>query len=78
MQEPVGIIVNTVKETLEVTLPELAADIIERGVYLTGGTSRLRGLKDLIEKEIKIPVIVPEEPTECVVRGTAVKLRRAK
>ena len=78
LQEPVGIIVNTVKETLEVTLPELAADIIERGVYLTGGTSRLRGLKDLIEKEIKIPVIVPEEPTECVVRGTAVKLRRAK
>lgn len=78
LQEPVGIIVNTVKETIEVTLPELAADIIERGVYLTGGTSRLRGLKDLIEKEIKIPVIVPEEPTECVVRGTAVKLRRAK
>ncbi len=75
---PVNRIIDAVKETLEVTLPELAADIMDRGVYLTGGASRLRGLKDLLEKEIKIPVIVPENPEDCVAKGTSIKLRRAK
>ncbi|MCR5208529.1 MAG: rod shape-determining protein [Eubacterium sp.] len=75
---PVNAIIGTVKQTLEVTLPELAADIMDRGVYLTGGASRLKGLKDRLESEIKIPVIVPESPEECVVKGTSVKLRRAK
>ncbi|MBR6392149.1 MAG: rod shape-determining protein [Eubacterium sp.] len=76
--EPVGKIIDAVKETLEVTLPELAADIMDRGVYLTGGASKLRGLKELLEKEIKIPVIVPENPADCVAKGTSIKLRRAK
>lgn len=78
LQEPVGQILTAVKETLEVTLPELSADIIDRGIYLTGGASRLRGLRDLIENEIKIPIIVPENSTDCVVLGTSIKLRRAK
>lgn len=69
---------TAVKETLEVTLPELSADIIDRGIYLTGGASRLRGLRDLIENEIKIPIIVPENSTDCVALGTSIKLRRAK
>lgn len=75
---PVNRIIEAVKETLEVTLPELSADIMERGVYLTGGASRLKGLKDKLEAEIKIPVIVPENPQDCVAKGTSVKLRRAK
>ena len=74
LQEPVGQILTAVK----VTLPELSADIIDRGIYLTGGASRLRGLRDLIENEIKIPIIVPENSTDCVALGTSIKLRRAK
>lgn len=77
LADSVDSIIIAVKETLEVTLPELAADIIDRGVYLTGGASKLRGLKDKLEEEIKIPVIVPENPENCVVLGTAGKLRRA-
>lgn len=77
LQEPVNTIITAIKETLEVTLPELAADIIERGIYLTGGASQLRGLRDLIEDEVKIPVVVPDNPTQCVALGTSVKLRRA-
>lgn len=78
LSEPVNTIIDAIKETLEVTLPELAADIIDRGIYLTGGASQLRGLKELIEQETNIPVIVPENPTDCVALGTSIKLRRAK
>lgn len=78
LSEPVSQIVDAIKQTLEVALPELAADIIDRGIYLTGGASQLRGLRDLIEDEIKIPVTVPENPTDCVALGTSIKLRRAK
>ncbi|MBQ7740417.1 MAG: rod shape-determining protein [Eubacterium sp.] len=77
LNDPVDAIIIAVKETLEVTLPELASDIIDRGVYLTGGAAKLRGLKDRLEEEIHIPVILPENPENCVVLGTSVKLRRA-
>ena len=78
LQEPVSQIIAVIKETLEVTLPELASDIIDRGIYLTGGASQLRGLPKLIEEEIGIPVIVTENFNDCVALGTSVKLRRAK
>lgn len=78
LQEPISEIIAVIKETLEVTLPELAADIIDRGIYLTGGASQLRGLAELIEKEVEIPVIVPENFNDCIALGTSVKLRRAK
>lgn len=78
LSEPVGEIISAIKETLEVTLPELAADILDRGIYLTGGASQLRGLRERIEEEINIPVIVPQNPLDCVAVGTSIKLRRAK
>lgn len=78
LQEPVSQIISVIKETLEVTLPELASDIIDRGIYLTGGASQLRGLPKLIEDEIGIPVIVPDNFNDCVALGISVKLRRAK
>lgn len=78
LAEPVSEIITAIKETLEVTLPELSADIIDRGIYLTGGASQLRGLRELIEEEIGIPVIVPDNPVDCVAIGTSIKLRRAK
>lgn len=78
LAEPVGQIIAAIKETLEVTLPELAADIIDRGIYLAGGASQLRGLADLISKETKIAVHIPEKPLDCVAIGTSIKLRRAQ
>lgn len=77
LAEPVSQIIAAVRETLEVTLPELSADIIDRGVYLTGGASQLRGLRELIEQEIGLPVIVPDNAVDCVAVGTSIKLRRA-
>jgi rod shape-determining protein MreB len=74
---PVAQIISTIKETLEVTLPELAADIIDKGIYLTGGSCQLRGLADLISKETEIAVHIPENPADCVAIGTSIKLRRA-
>ena len=67
-------IVDAVKSTLEKTPPELAADIIDHGITLTGGGALLRGLDRLISVETKIPVIVASDPLDCVVRGTGVCL----
>jgi len=78
LSEPVNRIISAIRETLEVTLPELASDIIDRGIYLTGGASQLRGLAELISKETKIAVHIPENPVDCVALGTSIKLRRAR
>ena len=78
LKDSICIIIDAIKETLEITLPELAADISERGIYLTGGASKLRGLSEVIEKEIQIPVIIPENASKCVAMGTSIKLRRAR
>ena len=77
LKDCVDAIVIAIKETLEVTLPELAADIIDRGIYLTGGASKLRGLREVIEEEIGIPVFCPENAADCVAIGTSIKLKRA-
>ncbi|MGN1122745.1 MAG: rod shape-determining protein [Eubacterium sp.] len=78
LSEPVNQIISAIRETLEVTLPELASDIIDRGIYLAGGASQLRGLAELISKETKIAVHIPEKPLDCVAIGTSIKLRRAQ
>ncbi|MCG0238992.1 MAG: rod shape-determining protein [Firmicutes bacterium] len=70
LAEPVSAIVETVKITLENTPPELAADIMDRGIVMTGGGSLLRGLDVLLSKETGMPVHVADEPMLCVVRGT--------
>jgi rod shape-determining protein MreB len=68
--EPVSAIVDTVKSVLEVTPPELAADIIEEGITLTGGGALLRGLDKVISKATGIKVNIPEDPISCVALGT--------
>lgn len=69
LEEPVSEILSAIRQTLERTPPELAADIVDRGMFLTGGGAKLRGLDKLIAEETKLPVIVAETPVECVVLG---------
>ena len=69
--EPVAAIVDLVKETLDATPPELAEDVMNRGIVLAGGGALLRGLDQLISAETDIPVYIAEDPLTCVVRGTA-------
>lgn len=70
IEEPVQNIVETVKKVLERTPPELASDIIERGIVMTGGGSLLYGLDKLIEFKTGVSVSVAESPIECVAKGT--------
>jgi rod shape-determining protein MreB len=70
LAEPVTQIVEKVKRVLEKTPPELSADIMERGVVLTGGGALLRGLDRLMAAAIGIPVYVAEDPLSCVALGT--------
>ena len=69
LKEPVTKIVEEIKSVLGLTPPELAADIIERGIVMTGGGSMLRELPRLISKETGVPVILVENPKECVALG---------
>ena len=70
LKEPINSVVDSIKLTLEKTPPELAADIMERGIMLAGGGALLRGLDKLIAEETGIPVYVAEDPLDCVVLGT--------
>ena len=70
MKESILKIVEIVKATLEKTPPELASDIMEKGIVLAGGGALIRNLDKLISTETGMPVYVAEEPLDCVVRGT--------
>lgn len=70
LHDTVYAIVDSVKNTLEKTPPELAADIMDRGIVLTGGGALLRNLDKVISKETDMPVIVAENPLDCVAIGT--------
>jgi rod shape-determining protein MreB len=70
LAEPISIIVNAVRVALERTPPELSADIVDRGIVLTGGGSLLRNLDKLLREETGLPVSVAEDPLSCVVLGT--------
>lgn len=70
LNEPVTQIVDAVRQSLERTPPELSADILERGVMLTGGGALLKGLDERIRLETNLPVHIAEDPLTAVVRGT--------
>jgi rod shape-determining protein MreB len=78
MSEPLAVIVDAVKRTLERTPPELAADIIDRGIMLAGGGALLKGLDTLISHETGIVVHVAADPLSCVVLGTGRVLENFK
>ncbi|MCX4028200.1 rod shape-determining protein [Endozoicomonas sp. SM1973] len=69
LQESLAAIVQSVKSALEQSPPELASDIAERGMVLTGGGALLKGLERLLSEETGLPVVVAEDPLTCVARG---------
>lgn len=70
MQDPLSAILEAIKITLEKTPPELAADIMDKGIVMTGGGSLLNNFDRMISKETGMPVVVAENPLDCVVLGT--------
>jgi len=70
LHDTVFAIVDAVKTTLEQTPPELAADIMDRGIVLTGGGALLRNLDKVISQETSMPVLIAENPLDCVANGT--------
>ena len=70
LKEIVNSIADTTHAVLEKTPPELAADIAEKGIFMTGGGALLNGLSDLIREVTKVPVYVAEDPVSCVALGT--------
>lgn len=70
LMEPVRLIIEVIKSTLEETPPELAADLVDRGLVVAGGGSMLRGITELIRKETDIPVHRAPDPLSCVALGT--------
>jgi rod shape-determining protein MreB len=74
LRESVAVIVQAAKSVLERTPPELSADIIDRGVILTGGGALINGLDQLLADELKVPVLVAEAPMDCVAIGTGIML----
>ena len=70
IEDSINSIISGIREVLELTPPELAADIIERGIVLTGGGALLKGLPELIKQQTEIDTNVAESPMECVVLGT--------
>ncbi|GAM06904.1 rod shape-determining protein MreB and-like proteins [Novosphingobium sp. MBES04] len=70
LAEPIGAIIEGVRIALENTAPELAADIVDQGIVLTGGGALIRGLDDYLREETGLPVSVAEDPLSCVALGT--------
>lgn len=78
LEEPVGQIVAAIRDALEKTPPELAADIVDKGIVLAGGASLLKGLDVRLREETELPIIQTEDPLTCVVRGAGVALDELK
>lgn len=74
LKENASVIVQAAKGVLERTPPELSADIIDRGVILTGGGALLHGIDMLLAEELKVPVLIAEDPMQCVAIGTGIML----
>ncbi|MFH1760305.1 MAG: rod shape-determining protein [bacterium] len=71
LNEPVNSIVEAVKQALEQTPPELSADILDKGIIISGGGAQLRGLEERLRQETNLPVNLIDEPMACVVKGTS-------
>lgn len=74
LNKSVNVIIHAAKNVLELTPPELSADIVEQGITLTGGGSLLKGLDKLLAHELKVPVKIADEPLSCVAVGAGMML----
>ncbi|MCI8777735.1 MAG: rod shape-determining protein [Bacilli bacterium] len=74
LKESIEVIIHAAKTVLEKTPPELSADIIDKGIVLTGGGALLKGFDKLLSQELKVPVYVAESPLTCVAEGTGIML----
>ncbi len=74
LRESAYTIVRTTKSVLEQTPPELSADIIDKGIVITGGGALMDGMDKLLEKELKVPIYIAESPLTCVAEGTGIML----
>ena len=70
IQEPIQQIIDAIRRALEITPPELASDIVDRGIVMAGGDSMIRGLDVLVSQETSLPIRLDDDPLTCVVRGT--------
>ncbi len=78
LSEPINAIVEAVKQVLETTPPELAADMVDKGIVLAGGGALLKNLDTILREETKLPVTIAEDPLTCVVRGAGKVLDEIK
>ena len=78
MDDSINRMIKSCKNVLEQTPPELSADIVEKGVILTGGGSLLTGLLERLEEELTIPVLIAETPLTCVAEGCGILLENRK
>ena len=74
LRESVYVIIHAAKSVLEQTPPELSADIIDKGIVITGGGALVDGFDQLLTHELKVPVFVAESPLTCVAEGTGILL----
>lgn len=74
MSQSVAVLVDTIKEVLETTPPEIVSDIMQRGIYLVGGGALIRGLDVLLNDELKIPIYVASDPLTAIARGAGIIL----
>ena len=72
LKEPLATIMNNLRTCLENTPPELASDVMNRGIYLTGGGAQLSGLDLLISQQTGMPVVVADNPMDCVAIGAGI------
>lgn len=76
IENPIQTIIESVKSVLEKTPPELASDVMERGIVMTGGGALLKGLNNLVEQETGIKCSIAEDPLDCVAKGTVMVLEQ--
>lgn len=76
LDEPMDMITQAARNVLERTPPELSADIIDRGITLTGGGAMVHGVEQQLIKQLQVPVLLAEDPMHCVVKGTGLMLEQ--
>lgn len=69
-------LIESVKEVLEITPPEILSDVMHRGIHLAGGGALIKGFAKILEEEVKMPVYIADDPLTCVVRGTGIILEK--